>query len=177
MFTIEQKVDLVMRYVTTVDQYKRIELKRQLIAALKDDEGTDVGTYTEEVEKISVELLKKIGMPPHLTGHDYTLQAIQLCTLNPSYLRGYVTKCLYPDIAKEFDTTPSRVERCIRHAIEVVFFRGNTSAVVEIFGNVTHIKSGKLSNSEFFAACANEITRQLKERGIAKEGCYLLYTF
>lgn len=170
MFTIEQKVDLVMRFVTTVDQNKRIELKRQLIAALKDDGNSDIGTYEEEVEKVSVELLKKIGMPPHLSGHDYALRAIQMCTLNPSYLRGYVTKCLYPDIANEFGSTPSKVERAIRHAIECVFYRGNTSAVLEIFGNVTHVKSGKLSNSEFIAASVNEINRQLKERGIAKEG-------
>ena len=170
MFTIEQKVDLVMRYVTTVDQYKRIELKRQLIAALKDDGNPDIGTYEEEVEKVSVELLKKVGMPPHLSGHDYTLRAIQLCTINPSYLKGYVTKCLYPEIANEFDTTPRRVERAIRHAIECVFYRGNTETVRNIFGNVSHVKSGKLSNSEFIAASVNEINRQLKERGVTKEG-------
>ena len=170
MFTLEQKVDLVMRYVTTVDQFKRIELKRMLVAALKEGDDNDARTYVEEVERVSADIIKKIGMPPHLAGHDHALKAIQLCAMDPSYLRGGVTKCLYPDIAKAFDTTPSRVERTIRHAIESVFYRGNTEIVVSIFGDVLHIKNGKLSNSEFFAAAANEINRQLKERGITKEG-------
>lgn len=169
MFTIEQKVDLVMRFVTTVDQNKRIELKRMLIKALNDDEGTESRTYEEEVEKTSMDILKKVGMPPHLSGYNYTQRAIQMCVLNPNYLRGYVTKCLYPEVAKEFDTTPSRVERAIRHAIEAVFWRGNPEAVVDIFGDVLNVKNGKLSNSEFLAASVNEITRQLKERGITKE--------
>lgn len=168
MFTLEQKVDLVMRYVTTVDQFKRIELKRMLVAALKDGDVDETGTYTEEVEKAAIDIIKKIGMPPHLTGHDYALRAIQMCALDPTYLKGFVTKRLYPDIAKEFDSTPTRVERAIRHAIETVFYRGNTEAVVDIFGNTVNVDKGKLSNSEFFAAGANEITRQLKERGITK---------
>ena len=169
MFTLEQKVDLIMRYVTTVDQFKRIELKRMLLAELREDAEVERGTYTEEVERASIDILKKIGMPPHLSGYSYALKGIQLCASNPNYLRGYVTKCLYPDIAKEFDTTPSRVERAIRHAIEAVFYRGNGEIVVNIFGDVLNVKNGKLANSEFFAVCANEINRQLKDRGVTKE--------
>ena len=169
MFTIEQKVDLVMRFVTTVDQNKRIELKRMLIKALNDDEGIESRTYEEEVERASVELLKKVGMPAHLSGYNYTLRAIQLCVLNPVYLRGYVTKCLYPDIAKEFDSTPSKVERAIRHAVECVCYRGDAAAIAEIFGNIKRTANGKISNSEFIAVGVNEITRQLKECGITKE--------
>lgn len=169
MFTLEQKVNLVMRYVTTVDQSKKLELRRMLLAALKEDEENEPRTYAEAVELISRDILKEIGMPPHLLGYDYALTAIQLCAIDPSYLDGYVTKRLYPDVAKRFNSTPTRTERNIRHAIESVFHRGNGDIVANIFGNVLNVQNGKLSNSEFFAVCANKISSELKARGIYKE--------
>lgn len=169
MFTMEQKVDLVMRYVTTVDQNKRLELKRKLIAALKEYDVSETTDYDTEVERISNDIIFKLGVPPHIKGHNYILAAMKKCANDPSYLDGLMTKCLYPDIAKDFDTTPSRVERCMRSAIESIFNKGNADQLVDIFGNIVPVGKGYISNSEFIAASVKKIHAELKERGIAKE--------
>lgn len=164
MFTLEQKVDLVMRYIATGDRKLKGELKNAIIEALNEDTITKAEPNNIDVERLVVDLLKKIGMPPHLSGYDYALTAIQLCIADPTYGDRGITKRLYPDVAKIHNTTPSRVERAIRHATEMVFDRGDTDYIFEVFGNTMDTKRGKLTNSEFFAACSNEIALRMRER-------------
>lgn len=99
-------------------------------------------------------MLKEIGVPAHIKGYIYLREAILLCVEDVNEIQ-LITKKLYPDIAKRFDTTPSRVERAIRHAIEVAWARGSQKVFDDIFGYSISSKRGKPTNSEFVAAIAD----------------------
>lgn len=164
MFTLEQKVDLIMRYIASSDMREVAKLKKAVAKALMDSEPT-VTTKTDtnhSVEQLATEFVKNAGMPPHLLGYKYTARAIQLCIEDPGYLDGQITKRLYPDIASEFDTKPSRVERSIRHAIESIFDRCDPMYTASLFGNAVSFGKGKLTNFEFLAYAVDEITRKMK---------------
>lgn len=166
MFTMEQKVDLVLRYIATTDKTQRAELKKAIVEALKSDEATAPCSNGPDIEYVIIDILKDLGMPPHLIGHGYTIYAIQLVTSDRTYLE-QITSRLYPDIAAKFGTTPSRVERAIRHATETVFDRGDMEGITRIFGNTISIRKGKLTNSEMIASCVIEVTRRLRESNTA----------
>ena len=95
--------------------------------------------------------LKKCGVPPHYLGYDYLIEAIKLVHEERNNLRS-ITKILYPTIAKKFDTTPSRVERAIRHAVEISFFNIHADEMYSIFGNTIPYDKGKVTNAHFIAA-------------------------
>ena len=88
--------------------------------------------------------------------------AIQLCLNDREYLRN-ITKGLYGDIASKYNTTPSRVERAIRHGVEVAFDRGDWEYLMSAFGNTAAAKRGKLTNSEFIAGSVNLIRMQMRK--------------
>lgn len=104
------------------------------------------------MKKRVVKLLQEIGVPAHIRGYEYLKEAIILEITHPEekYIRS-VTKKLYPDIAQKLDTTSSRVERAIRHAIEVAYNRGNIVKLEEIFGYTVDPNKGKPTNSEFIS--------------------------
>ena len=106
-------------------------------------------------EKIS-EIFISIGIPPHIKGYNYLRSGIKMTIHNP-YIINSVTKQLYPSIAKEFDTTPSKVERAIRHAIEVAWNRGRIDAINAIFGTRIYLGTEKPTNSEFIALVADKL--------------------
>ena len=100
-------------------------------------------------------LLKKCGIPPHLLGYEYAGAAIELIHADRKYLHS-VTTSLYPRIAKKFNTTPSRVERAIRHAIEVAFTNNiSPDNIEEVFGNTISLEVGKPTNAQFLATLAD----------------------
>ncbi|MEK4229886.1 sporulation transcription factor Spo0A [Solibacillus sp. FSL H8-0538] len=101
-------------------------------------------------------IIKEIGVPAHIKGYSYLREAIQMVYYDIELL-GSVTKILYPEIAKKFNTTPSRVERAIRHAIEVAWNRGNYESISEMFGYTVHHLKSKPTNSEFIAMIADKI--------------------
>lgn len=101
-------------------------------------------------------IIKEIGVPAHIKGYSYLREAIQMVYYDIDLL-GSVTKILYPEIAKKFDTTPSRVERAIRHAIEVAWNRGNYESISQMFGYTVHHLKSKPTNSEFIAMIADKI--------------------
>lgn len=102
-------------------------------------------------------LLHDLGMPSHIKGYQYIRDAIELMYNNPKYLGG-ITKELYPFIADKYDTTASRVERAIRHAIEVSWTRGDYDLMDEIFGHSVDFDRSKPTNSEFLATLADKIS-------------------
>lgn len=102
---------------------------------------------TTKYTKTILEVIRECGIPANILGHDYLYAAMELTLKDPMYKR-CITKMLYPTIAQEYNTTPSRVERDIRHAIEVCFTRSDPEVVAKIFGNTMNLKSGKLSNAE-----------------------------
>ena len=99
------------------------------------------------------ELLKELGVPPSLLGYMYLKYAIEITIQDFSLVRA-ITKRLYPEIAKEFQTTCSRAERVIRHAIEVSWERGNIDTMHKLFGYTVSADKGKPTNSEFIATIA-----------------------
>lgn len=101
-------------------------------------------------------MIKEIGVPAHIKGYAFLREAIQMVYSDVELL-GSVTKILYPDIAKKYNTTPSRVERAIRHAIEVAWNRGNYDLISKTFGYTVHHLKSKPTNSEFIAMIADKI--------------------
>ncbi|MCM3743308.1 sporulation transcription factor Spo0A [Sporosarcina luteola] len=101
-------------------------------------------------------IIKEIGVPAHIKGYAFLREAIQMVYTDVDLL-GSVTKILYPDIAEKYKTTPSRVERAIRHAIEVAWNRGNYDVISKTFGYTVHHLKSKPTNSEFIAMIADKI--------------------
>ncbi len=113
----------------------------------------------QSLESIVTEIIHEIGIPAHIKGYQYLREAIIL-TINDMDIINAVTKVLYPAVAKKFGTTPSRVERAIRHAIEVAWDRGDIETLQKYFGyTVSNIK-GKPTNSEFIAMIADRLYLQ-----------------
>ena len=114
------------------------------------------------LEALVTEIIHEIGVPAHIKGYQYLREAIIL-TINDMDIINAVTKVLYPEVAKKFNTTPSRVERAIRHAIEVAWDRGDIEVLQKFFGyTVSNIK-GKPTNSEFIAMIADCLSLRQKQ--------------
>ena len=117
----------------------------------------------QRLETMVTEIIHEIGIPAHIKGYQYIREAIIL-TVRYMDLINAVTKALYPMVAKRYNTTPSRVERAIRHAIEVAWDRGDIEVLQKYFGyTVSNIK-GKPTNSEFIALIADRLQLRLKEQ-------------
>ncbi len=112
-------------------------------------------------------LLHEIGVPAHIKGYLYMREAILMVYENINLL-GAITKTLYPEIGEKFCTTPSRVERAIRHAIEVAWIRGNVEAISDIFSYTISYSKSKPTNSEFIAMIADKLRLQHKRKCILK---------
>lgn len=103
-----------------------------------------------------VEMLRRVGVPANIKGYTYLKDALDMCWGDKEYI-GMVTKRLYPDIAKRENTTASRVERAIRHAIGVSWDRGDLETLQKIFGCTTSADRGKPTNSEFIATLVEQL--------------------
>jgi two-component system response regulator (stage 0 sporulation protein A) len=106
-------------------------------------------------------IIHEIGVPAHIKGYMYLREAISM-VYNDIELLGSITKVLYPDIAKKFNTTASRVERAIRHAIEVAWSRGNIESISSLFGYTVSMTKAKPTNSEFIAMVADKLRLEHK---------------
>lgn len=104
-------------------------------------------------------MLKVCGIPPHIKGYDYLGEGIELVLADHDQIH-QVTKVLYPNIAKKFKTTVSRVERGIRHAIEVSFDNLDPDTIFNLFGNTINYTRGKPTNSQFIATIAERIAQK-----------------
>lgn len=109
-----------------------------------------------ELETRVTEVIHEVGVPAHIKGYQYLREAICM-TVKDVELLNSVTKILYPTIAKKYQTTASRVERAIRHAIEVAWTRGRLETIEELFGYTVNVGKGKPTNSEFIALIADKI--------------------
>lgn len=129
----------------------------------KANENRRVNPYenTQEFERRNLEgdvtdIIHEIGVPAHIKGYQYLREAIVM-SVNDIEMLNSITKILYPTIAKKYQTTSSRVERAIRHAIEVAWSRGKMDTIDELFGYTIHNGKGKPTNSEFIALIADKI--------------------
>lgn len=114
------------------------------------------------LESVVTEIIHEIGIPAHIKGYQYLREAI-IRTVEDMDIINAVTKVLYPEVAKKFGTTPSRVERAIRHAIEVAWDRGDVEVLQRFFGYTVSGIKGKPTNSEFIAMIADRLYLQKKE--------------
>ena len=114
-----------------------------------------------DLEKDVTDMIHEIGVPAHIKGYQYLREAIMMSVEDVEML-GSITKILYPTIAKKYQTTPSRVERAIRHAIEVAWSRGRMGTLDALFGYTINTGKGKPTNSEFIALIADKIRLQYR---------------
>ena len=114
-----------------------------------------------DLESLVTEFIHELGVPAHIKGYQYVRTAIMMVVENMELLN-YITKQLYPVIAKKYSTTSSRVERAIRHSIEVAWSRGRPETMNRIFGYTIDTGKGKPTNSEFIAMVADRIRLQIK---------------
>ena len=115
----------------------------------------------ENLEALVTNVIHEVGVPAHIKGYQYLREAIMM-VVNDIEVINQITKSLYPKIASKYNTTPSRVERAIRHAIEVAWSRGQTDVVESIFGYTVSASKGKPTNSEFIAMIADKLRLELK---------------
>lgn len=108
-------------------------------------------------------VIHEIGVPAHIKGYQYLREAIMIAVHDMDVINA-VTKVLYPEVAKHFGTTPSRVERAIRHAIEVAWDRGDLETLQKYFGYTVNSTKGKPTNSEFIAMIADRLQLQMKQK-------------
>ncbi len=116
---------------------------------------------TKELEIVISDIMRQIGVPAHIKGYQYLRQSI-LLTVNDPDLMHAVTKILYPTVAKQNNTTSSRVERAIRHAIEVAWDRGDVDVLSSYFGYTIQNSRGKPTNSEFIAMISDKLRLDMK---------------
>jgi two-component system response regulator (stage 0 sporulation protein A) len=114
------------------------------------------------LEHIVTDMIHEVGVPAHIKGYQYLREAI-IMSVNDMDMLNSITKVLYPTIAKRFGTTSSRVERAIRHAIEVAWSRGKMDTIDELFGYTVNNGKGKPTNSEFIALITDKIRLQMKQ--------------
>ena len=113
------------------------------------------------IETMVTNIIHEIGVPAHIKGYQYLREAI-IIAVNDMDVINAITKVLYPQVAKTFQTTPSRVERAIRHAIEVAWDRGDLDTLQRFFGYTVSNTKGKPTNSEFIALIADKLQLQMK---------------
>ena len=145
-----------------------------LVERLEEIRGGESLRYPapRRVDKTSIEsmvtgIIHEIGVPAHIKGYQYLREAI-IIAVNDMDVINAITKVLYPQVAKTFGTTPSRVERAIRHAIEVAWDRGDLDTLQRFFGYTVSNTKGKPTNSEFIALIADKLQLQLKSAEAAQ---------
>jgi len=145
-------------------------LKEQVLQAAGIERQSPVNKpsveFSKHTKKIDLDanitsIIHEVGVPAHIKGYLYLREAIAM-VYNDIELLGSITKVLYPDIAKKYNTTASRVERAIRHAIEVAWNRGNIDSLSAIFGYTVSVSKAKPTNSEFIAMIADKLRLEHK---------------
>lgn len=123
---------------------------------VKQSEGKNIDLYHNNLQISITKILHELGIPSHIKGYQYIREAVAIIYEHPETIGG-ITKELYPELANKFDTTVSRVERAIRHAIEVSWNRGDWDLMEEIFGHSVDIDKAKPTNSEFIVTIADKL--------------------
>ncbi len=138
--------------------YELSDLENRILELCNSDfkESKNINLYHNNLQISITKILHELGVPSHIKGYQYIREGIMLLYSNPDMIGG-ITKELYPEIALKFSTTVSRVERAIRHAIEVSWNRGDWDLMDEIFGHSVDIDKAKPTNSEFIVTVADKL--------------------
>ena len=143
--------------VERMEEVRSVSLPQKAVARSNANGG---------IEAMVTSIIHEIGVPAHIKGYQYLREAIIIATQDMDVINA-ITKVLYPQVAKTFQTTPSRVERAIRHAIEVAWDRGDLDTLQRFFGYTVSNTKGKPTNSEFIALIADKLQLQLKNQQVA----------
>ena len=133
-----------------------LETKINTLISSSNSKGESFDLFNNNLQISITKTLHELGVPSHIKGYQYIREGIALVYKKPDIVGG-ITKELYPEIAKKYDSTVSRVERAIRHAIEVSWNRGNWDLMEEIFGHSVDIDKAKPTNSEFIVTIADKL--------------------
>jgi len=134
----------------------------ELVVAYRISRRKPLEKKAPDIEMQVTEILHQIGVPAHIKGYHYLREAIIMSVKEPEAV-GSITKILYPTVAKRFSTTASRVERAIRHGIEVAWDRGDVDVLTSYFGYTIHNTKGKPTNSEFIAMISDKLRLESKQ--------------
>lgn len=147
--------------------FELVDLEKRIIEAVNpastSSKNIDFGYNNLQIS--ITKILHELGIPSHIKGYQYIREGIGIIYERPETIGG-ITKELYPELAKKFDTTVSRVERAIRHAIEVSWNRGSWDLMEDIFGHSVDIDKAKPTNSEFIVTIADKLKLEASKLGI-----------
>lgn len=152
---------------STIATLSREDLQKVLLTMMNSSElqSTTVldkffqatkNTETISLDKQISKIFVSIGIPPHIKGYQYLRSAVKMCIKDTGIISAITTR-LYPDVAKEYNTTSSKVERAIRHAIEVCWNRGKIDTINNIFGSQVFTRNDRPTNGEFIALLADKL--------------------
>lgn len=156
MTLLEKKVDAIARSMLANDFTDRNAAMAELAELMKKP-----GNCAEGAEKVARNLLFELGMPEHVLGHRYLVKALCMVIEDENQIKA-VTKSLYPTVAKAYGTTGSRVERAIRHGIELIWDRGDCELLQQHFGYTISDIKGRPTNSEFIARAGNIVRERIE---------------
>lgn len=161
--TLEREVLQSGATYFTISPFNAAELAQRMLQFATHGNGGSEPEHTtqQDVEIQVTEILHQIGVPAHIKGYHYLRDSIIMAIETPEIINA-VTKQLYPSVAKRYETTSSRVERAIRHAIEVAWDRGDVDILNSYFGYTIHNTRGKPTNSEFIAMISDKLRLQMK---------------
>ena len=136
--------------------FELTDLENRILEVFNVANSKSINLFHNNLNISITKILHELGMPSHIKGYQYIREGISMVYNNPDIIGG-ITKELYPDIASKYNTTVSRVERAIRHAIEVSWNRGNWDFMEEVFGHSVDIDKAKPTNSEFIVTVADKL--------------------
>ena len=154
---LEKQVEALMRFCTAQSEADRKHAREEIKFLLSGGKCA-----SSDPEQIIRHILLELGSPDHLVGHPYVIEAILLVVQDRTYIDS-ITFGLYPQLAAHFDTTAARVERAIRHLIEVTWTRGDVDVLNKYFGNTVSADKGKPTNGEFIARLSNVVKERIKD--------------
>ena len=158
------EIDVLIKRIRELKNYQYAPTRNNFIAKEQKSSYIEIGDSSkseENLEALVTNIIHEVGVPAHIKGYQYLRDAIMMVVENIEVIN-QITKQWYPEIAKKYKTTPSRVERAIRHAIEVAWGRGQLETVENIFGYTISASKGKPTNSEFIAMIADKLRLELK---------------
>ena len=158
-------IELLIKRIREIKYFKPTQAENNFISRESKKQYIDLtaseSRKEENLEALVTNVIHEVGVPAHIKGYQYLREAIMM-VVNDIEVINQITKSLYPKIAVRYSTTPSRVERAIRHAIEVAWGRGQQEVVEKIFGYTISASKGKPTNSEFIAMIADKLRLELK---------------
>lgn len=157
-------INVLVKRMKELKNYQPTQFKNFIAREIKNqyiDIAPEKKKDQENLEALVTNVIHEVGVPAHIKGYQYLREAIMM-VIRDTEVINQITKQLYPDIAGKYRTTPSRVERAIRHAIEVAWGRGQADTVENIFGYTVSANRGKPTNSEFIAMIADKLRLELK---------------